>query len=242
MQQNLPKEFLDRMKEMLQEDFPAFLASYEKKNKKSLRLNTLKITEAEKLPFLLEPVLWEKTGYYYLEDIPGKHPLHEAGAYYIQEASAMAPVHYLDPQPGERILDLCAAPGGKSTQIAARMKGQGLLVSNEIYPARAKVLSENIERMGIWNAIVTNEDPERLKSRFTGYFDRILVDAPCSGEGMFRRIEEACAEWSPELVRRCAERQDSILDCAAMMLKPAAFWFTPHALLLRWRMKEALAE
>lgn len=132
----------------------------------------------------------------------------------------MAPVVYLAPQPGEKILDLCAAPGGKSTQIAAAMRGQGLLVSNEIHPARAKILSENIERMGIRNALVTGETPKRLAQAFPEYFDRILVDAPCSGEGMFRRNEEARKEWSPDNVQLCADRQDEILNWAADMLTP----------------------
>lgn len=122
--------------------------------------------------------------------------------------------------PGERILDLCAAPGGKTTQLAAAMKGQGLLVSNEIHPARAKILSSNVERMGITNAVVTNETPERLAEHFPGFFDRIVVDAPCSGEGMFRKDEQAVTQWSPENVKMCAERQQSILEQAAEMLRP----------------------
>ncbi|MDV2686913.1 RsmB/NOP family class I SAM-dependent RNA methyltransferase, partial [Alkalihalophilus lindianensis] len=120
-------------------------------------------------------------------DRPGKYPFHEAGLYYIQEPSAMAAGEILDPQPGERVLDLCAAPGGKTSHIAERMKQQGFLVTNEIYPARAKILSQNVERMGIKNAVVTNEAPARLAERFPGYFDRVMVDAPCSGEGMFRK-------------------------------------------------------
>ena len=119
---------------------------------------------------------------------------------------------------GERILDLCAAPGGKSTQIAAAMAGRGILISNEIHPARAKILSENIERMGIANAVVTNETPQRLAEHFSEYFTRIMVDAPCSGEGMFRKNEEACEQWSTQNVELCADRQDEILDCAASML------------------------
>ena len=140
--------------------------------------------------------------------------------YYIQEPSAMAPAAYLEAAPGECVLDLCAAPGGKATQIASYMQNQGLLVCNELYPARAKILSENVERMGIRNALVTNEAPQRLAEVFDGYFDRILVDAPCSGEGMFRKNEEACDEWSPANVRLCADRQDEILDCADRMLRP----------------------
>lgn len=132
----------------------------------------------------------------------------------------MAPAAYLDAQPGEKVLDLCAAPGGKSTQIAAAMQGKGLLVSNEIHPARAKILSENMERMGVKNVMVTNESPQTLAGMFTEYFDRIMVDAPCSGEGMFRKNEQACEEWSPENVQICAARQQEILACAASMLRP----------------------
>lgn len=169
----------------------------------------------------LTKVPWAENGYYYeAEDQPGKHPFHAAGVYYIQEPSAMAPAELLEVQPGERVLDLCAAPGGKSTQIAAKLRGQGFLLCNEIHSARAKILSENIERMGVVNACVTNESPARLAEAFPEYFDRVLVDAPCSGEGMFRRNEAACGEWSPENVRLCAERQDEILDCAAQMLRP----------------------
>lgn len=169
----------------------------------------------------LSPVPWAENGYYYeSSDQPGKHPCHEAGIYYIQEPSAMAPAELLQVRPGDRVLDLCAAPGGKSTQLAAKLKGEGFLLCNEIHPARAKILSENVERMGIRNACVTNETPARLAEKLEGYFDKILVDAPCSGEGMFRKNEEACEEWSPENVRLCAERQDEILDCAARMLRP----------------------
>ena len=168
----------------------------------------------------LSKVPWAENGYYYeAEDCPGKHPYHDAGVYYIQEPSAMVPAELLGAQPGERVLDLCAAPGGKSTQIAAGMRGKGILFCNEINPARAKVLSENIERMGICNACVLNETPERLAECFPEYFDRILVDAPCSGEGMFRKNDAACEEWSPENVTMCADRQDGILDCAARMLR-----------------------
>ena len=169
----------------------------------------------------LSRVPWAEDGFYFSAlDQPGKHPFHEAGVYYIQEPSAMAPAELLDVRPGERVLDLCAAPGGKSVQIGAKLRGRGLLVSNEIHPARAKILSENVERMGIRNVCVTNETPERLAEFFPGFFDRILVDAPCSGEGMFRKNEDACAEWSLDNVRLCAERQDRILDCAAGMLRP----------------------
>lgn len=132
----------------------------------------------------------------------------------------MAPAVLLNPQPGERILDLCAAPGGKTTQIAGKMGGQGLLVCNEIHPKRAKILSQNVERMAISNALVLNESPALLSQRFPGFFDRILVDAPCSGEGMFRKEAAAVADWTEELVDMCARRQGEILDAAAKMLRP----------------------
>lgn len=155
-------------------------------------------------------------------DSVGKTALHAAGVFYVQEPSAMLPANMLniptDIKRPLRVLDLCAAPGGKSTQIAGMLRGEGVLVSNEIVPQRARILAENIERMGVCNAIVISADPEDLKNKFAGFFDRILVDAPCSGEGMFRRIPEATDEWSPENVRMCANRQDGILDCAAQML------------------------
>ena len=171
-----------------------------------------------------QKVPWCDNGYFlnaddFNEIRPGKHPLHEAGAYYIQEPSAMAPVAYMDIRPGDRVLDLCASPGGKSTQIAALLRGEGILVSNEIMPDRAKILSENIERMGVRNALVISEDPRNISDRFYGFFDKILVDAPCSGEGMFRRSETAINEWSPENVANCAKRQEWILDEAAKMLR-----------------------
>lgn len=220
----LPEQFLERMQKMLGSEYDAFVESFSQEKYQALRLNPLKgKPEALHLlqeAFHLSPVPWAKNGYYYeKEDTPGKHPYHEAGVYYIQEPSAMAPVTLLDPKPGERILDLCAAPGGKSTQIASFMNGEGLLVTNEIHPARAKILSENVERMGIRNACVTNETPQHLAEVFPEYFDRILVDAPCSGEGMFRKNEAACEEWSLENVELCGERQDEILDCAAQMLR-----------------------
>ena len=218
----LPIQFTNRMKTMLGEEYEDFLASYDQEKYQALRMNPLKVNKeafAANNSFKLTQVSWGENGYYYeKDDAPGKHPYHEAGVYYIQEPSAMAPVPFLKVQPGDRVLDLCAAPGGKSTQIGAALGGEGLLVSNEIHPARAKILSENMERMGITNAIVTNESPERLAGVFEGYFDKILVDAPCSGEGMFRKNEDAVEEWSPENVQICADRQDHILDQAAAML------------------------
>ena len=216
----LPEAFLERMKHQLGEEYPEFLQSLERPRAVALRYNPLK-GEAPVMEFQGEPVPWEPAGFYYdPEARPGLHPYHEAGVYYLQEASAMAPVALLDPRPGERVLDLCAAPGGKTTQIAGRMAGEGFLVCNEINPKRAKILSRNIERLGVPNALVTNEHPERLAERFVSFFDRVLVDAPCSGEGMFRKEEAAVTDWSQETVEMCARRQAEILHSAAQMLKP----------------------
>ena len=216
----LPEVFLDRMKNQLGEEYPAFLQSLERPRAVALRLNPLK-GQLPRLPFMGDPVPWEPMGCYYdPESRPGLHPYHEAGVYYLQEASAMAPVTLLDPQPGERICDLCAAPGGKTTQIAGRMAGDGFLLCNEINPKRAKILSRNIERMGVANALVTNEHPEKLAQRLQGYFDRVLIDAPCSGEGMFRKEEAAVTDWSPETVEMCARRQAEILHSGAELVRP----------------------
>jgi len=236
----LPEKFSERMRRMLGDEYEAFLASYDQERYQALRLNALKLHmggksaaelfgalggargETDEHDFArLSPVPWAENAYYYeAEDQPGRHPFHEAGVYYIQEPSAMAPAELLRVRPGERVLDLCAAPGGKATQIAAKLKGRGFLLCNELHPARAKTLSENIERMGIRNACVTNETPKRLEEVFPGFFDKILVDAPCSGEGMFRKNEAACGEWSPENVSLCAARQDEILESAAKLLRP----------------------
>lgn len=216
----LPEKFLARMQQQLGDEYDEYLRSLQRPRAVALRFNPLK-GDITALPFVEEPVPWEPMGYYYDPDSrPGLHPYHEAGVYYLQEASAMASAALLEPQPGEIILDLCAAPGGKSTQIAGRMQGQGLLVSNEIHPKRAKVLSRNIERLGIGNAVVTGEAPAALADRFPGFFHRIMVDAPCSGEGMFRKEEAAITDWSEENVEMCARRQAEILDCAAAMLRP----------------------
>lgn len=216
----LPEAFLQRMEAQLGSEYPAFLESLERPRAVALRFNPMK-GERPVLPFVGAPVPWEPEGFYYdPETRPGLHVYHEAGVYYLQEASAMAPVALLDPKPGERVCDLCAAPGGKTTQIAGRMLGQGFLVCNEINPKRAKILSRNIERMGVANALVTNEHPETLASRFPGFFDRVLVDTPCSGEGMFRKEEAAVTDWSQETVQMCARRQREILDSAARLVRP----------------------
>ena len=219
---NLPEDFLQRMQQLLGTEADSFFASYQEPKAYGLRINPLKYRSSEKdLPFTLAPVAWAREGFYAVsEEHPGKHSFHEGGAYYIQEPSAMSVVSLLDPQPGEIICDLCAAPGGKSTQIAGRLKGQGLLVSNEIFSARARILSQNIERLGIGNCVVCNEPPDRMAQHFPLFFEKMVIDAPCSGEGMFRKDDTAIAEWSLEQVAVCAKRQRMILDCADQMLAP----------------------
>lgn len=178
----LPQPFLDRVRRQLGPEYEDFLASYDLPRAVGLRLNPLKTQAPPALPFDLEPVPWAPTGFRYDPgQRPGLHPWHEAGLYYLQEPSAMAPAELLDPRPGERVLDLCAAPGGKSTQLAGKMGGLGLLVCNEYSPKRARILSQNIERLGISNALVLSEPVERLAQRFPGWFHRVMVDAPCSG-------------------------------------------------------------
>lgn len=219
----LPEDFKKRMEKLLGNEYESFILSYKNKKQYGLRVNTLKLSvqDTVRLPFKLESVPWAYEGFYYNEeDHPGKHLLHEAGVYYIQEPSAMSVVSLLEPEKGDFICDLCAAPGGKSTHIAGRLGGMGLLVSNEISKTRAKILSQNIERLGIHNAIVCNEPPERLAVHFPGFFDKILVDAPCSGEGMFRKDNKAIEEWSPGNTIMCANRQKAIMECADKMLKP----------------------
>ena len=216
----LPTPFLQRMQRMLGPEYPAFLRSYDRPRSVGLRFNPLKGADLPRLSFGLTPVPWAPHGYFYDPATrPGLHPYHEAGVYYLQEPSAMAPAVLLDAQPGELVLDLCAAPGGKSTQIAAALQGQGLLVCNEINPGRAKILARNIERMGITNALVLQETPQRIAAAFPHCFDRVLVDAPCSGEGMFRKEAAASADWSEATVAHCAARQQEILDAAAVLLK-----------------------
>lgn len=226
---NLPIEFEKKMKTFLGNEWDDFLYSYDNKRFQALRFNTLKVQSPEEIMRILKElgissdkrVSWANEAYYFDENVrPGKHPYHEMGLYYIQEPSAMSAAALLAPKPGMRVLDLCAAPGGKSTQLVTYLGDSGLLVSNEINTQRSRILSQNIERMGIKNAIVTNEDSFVLASHFPGFFNAIQVDAPCSGEGMFRKLPEAIEQWSMENVAICAARQKEILDNAAVMLKP----------------------
>ncbi len=218
----LPAVFTERMAEQLGNELPAFLACFSQPALRGVRMNPLKPAALEaQVEGLGEPVPWAKYAYYLDgRSRAGAHPLHEAGAYYIQEPSAMLPASVLAARPGESVLDLCAAPGGKTTQIGAMLKGSGLLVSNEPVLSRAQVLSRNVERMGIVNALVISAWPEALAARWPGAFDAVLADVPCSGEGMFRRDPEARGEWTTERAAGCAARQAGILDAAAEMVRP----------------------
>lgn len=221
----LPAKFLQNMQQLLGEDYPLFLRNYAQPRFAGLRANGLKITPEElqhKLSFLQDRVPWSRDGFYYSEEAvrPAKHPYYYAGLYYIQEPSAMLPAELLDVQPGDRVLDLCAAPGGKSLQLAAQLGREGLLVSNDINGQRAKVLLKNLERYGVVNAIVLNETPQRLAQAFPGFFDKILVDAPCSGEGMFRKEPEMAKAWSEAEVAKYGNWQAEILEVVPKLLRP----------------------
>lgn len=219
----LPQSFLDRMKAMLGKEYEAFLACMDRPAKKGIRLNSLKcnwdILE-KSLSCKLSPTPFSPLCRYGegLEK-PGLLPAHHAGMFYSQEPSASSAVTALDPQPGEKILDLCAAPGGKSTQIAGLLQGRGLLWANEIVKSRAMILLSNLERMGAQNVVISSCYPQKLCEALRGYFDRVLVDAPCSGEGMFRRDPAAVGEWTPESPAACAQRQQAILDSAALAVR-----------------------
>lgn len=220
---DLPENFKRRMRGELGADYESFIKSYDRNAYKAIRVNTLKITpeEFKKIsPFVLSPVEWEQNGFYVTEEKAGKTVHHAAGLYYVQEPSAMSAAPLLQVKAGEKVLDLCSAPGGKGTQLAQSMRGDGIIVLNEVNFSRAKILSQNVERLGITNAAVISESPERLAEHFEGYFDKVLVDAPCSGEGMFLKEESAVKEWSEENVRACANRQSLILDSAQKALKP----------------------
>jgi len=227
---SIPEAFFSKMSTLLGDEFDEFRTSLYQPPRIGLRVNTLKIPSnsfAQISPYKLSPSSWCSSGFT-MEDInaspeslsPGKHPFHLAGLYYLQEPSAMVVGELLSPQPGEIVLDLAAAPGGKATHLAALMKNTGLLIANEIHPRRVWDLAENMERCGVTNAIITNETPQRLAERFFEFFDRILLDAPCSGEGMFRKSSVACEEWNSGVPLSCAIRQFGILENASRMVKP----------------------
>jgi len=231
----IPPLFLERMSRFLGNEYPAFFESLTHASVHGLRVNTLKLCAdefQEISPFPLgDKVAWCDSAFTLTPSAPsagegkggrepGKHPYHLAGLYYLQDPSAMSAAELLAPQPGERILDLAAAPGGKTTHIASLMQGQGLLVANEIKTRRLSHLVVNVERWGASNVVVTNETPERLADHFGAFFDRVIVDAPCSGEGMFRKDMRARLDWSEQMVAGCAARQTNILRVAAHLVRP----------------------
>ena len=221
MNPKLPEAFVSRMQRQLGNELPAFLLTLEAPPVRGIRLNVLKETDATEAFRQYPRIPWVKEAYELpSESEAGSTILHEAGAFYLQEPGAMLPAAILDAKPGERILDLCAAPGGKSTQIGIAMENQGLLVCNEPVSKRARILSRNIERIGLTHTIVTSARPEELTLRWTEGFDAVLVDAPCSGEGMFRRVPESRNEWTEEKARGCVQRQREILNAAAGMVRP----------------------
>lgn len=222
----LPEKFLENIKEILpSNEYNDFLASYDSERFFGIRANTLKIQTqdfrkaTDGIVNTVNRVPWCETGFYYEDSQPGQSALYHAGVYYIQEPSAMYPGGNVPIKDGDFVLDLCAAPGGKSTQLAARLNGTGLLVSNDISEERTKALVKNLQMIGATNSIVTNETPEKLAENFNEFFDVIVVDAPCSGEGMFRKDEEAVSQWESYKKERCRAMQDEILFNADRMLK-----------------------
>lgn len=216
--------FLKKMRELLSDDYDAFVELMDKPAFKGMRVNTLKCdkdTITRIFPYNLKETPFCRDGFYIDNDVEhiGAHPLHHAGAIYMQEPSAMSAVTMLDVHEGDRVLDLCAAPGSKTTQIASALRGTGLLWSNEIVRNRASILVQNLERCGVKNAVVSSTSPDVLCPALCGFFDRVLVDAPCSGEGMFRKDEDAKKEWSEQHVLSCANRQLMILNSAKSALK-----------------------
>lgn len=235
----LPDFFKEKFKQLMDEhEYRAFIDAFDGARCYGLRVNTLKIRPDELLSLLerdLKPVPWAPSGFYYPEgESFGKQPAYHAGLYYIQEPSAMMPAEALAPEPGEKVLDLCAAPGGKTTALGGKMRNEGLLVANDISPKRVKALVKNVELMGLTNTFITNETPERLKTFFPGFFDRILLDVPCSGEGMFRKDREAVQSYSSYKSEECVVLQRAIFDAAYAMLKPggtivySTCTFNPH--------------
>lgn len=222
----LPAKFENRMKRILgnEEEYQKFIAAFESNPTRGLWVNGLKPCDNEPSSLIpkgnLRSISFSSNAFYFEMDGIGNSPLHHAGAVYVQEPSAMAPVSCCKIEPGMKILDLCAAPGGKSLQAATRLCGKGVIVSNEIVPSRAKILMQNIERLGVRNSVVTNTDSKALADAFPQYFDLVIVDAPCSGEGMMRKNPLAVSEWSIENIKMCAERQKEILSNAAKTVKP----------------------
>ncbi len=224
---NLPKLFEDRMRKLLGDEYEEYLQCYHQPHYGGLRVNTMKTTpvEFERIcPFTIKRIPWVRNGYYYNpEEQPAKHPYYYGGLYYIQEPSAMTPASLLPIEKGDKVLDICAAPGGKSTELGTRLGGEGLLVSNDISNSRAKALLKNIELFGIRNALILSEAPNKLVGYFPEYFDKILIDAPCSGEGMFRKTPAIMKNWEQYGVEYYNKLQKEIILFAAAMLKPGGY-------------------
>lgn len=223
---NLPIVFENRMKDYFKSSdvtSEGFFESFDKEPLKGIRINRMKVSSFDdvlgSLDITKDPVTWCDGGFYTTSESSGKDPYYHAGVYYPQEPSAMLPAQVLSAKPGDMVLDLCAAPGGKACRLGEDLKGEGLLVANEINEDRAKALLRNIERTGITNAVILNETPEHLCERFDAFFDKILVDAPCSGEGMFRRDPFAVKSWEKFGPEVCIEMQKGILECTDKMLK-----------------------
>lgn len=220
----LPEDFLDSMKELLQDEYDEYIASFEKEYCQGIRVNTSKISVddfLELVPFELEPIPWVKNGFYVKQDMAvTRHPYYYAGLYYVQEPSAMLPASRLPVEEGDKVLDLCAAPGGKATELGSRLNGTGLLVANDISNSRAKGLLKNLELFGIANIMVCSETPEKLCRKYENYFDKILIDAPCSGEGMFRKDPAMVKSYLEHGPLYYAAIQKEIVEAALRMLKP----------------------
>ena len=220
----LPQAFLHRMEDMLGDDFEPFLAAYEQPRTYGLRVNTAKISceEFEQIvPFEVKKIPWVSNGYFYNEDVrPSRCALYQAGLYYLQEPSAMTPASRISVEPGEYVLDMCAAPGGKATAVGSALKGEGLLVANDISTTRARALLRNLELFGIPNLFVANEKPEKMVNNFPEFFHKIILDAPCSGEGMFRKEEALARDWTPEKSEELSRIQKQLCLNAADMLQP----------------------
>ena len=220
----LPQAFLHRMEDMLGDDFEPFLAAYEQPRTYGLRVNTAKISceEFEQIvPFEVKKIPWVSNGYFYNEDVrPSRCALYQAGLYYLQEPSAMTPASRIPVEPGEYVLDMCAAPGGKATAVGSALKGEGLLVANDISTTRARALLRNLELFGIPNLFVANEKPEKMVKNFPEFFHKIILDAPCSGEGMFRKEEALARDWTPEKSEELSRIQKQLCLNAADMLQP----------------------
>ena len=239
---NLPEKYCENMKELLQEEYTDYIDSLSEKTYQAIRINTKKISlqQWEKInPFRTSPIPWVENGFY-IEDamengqnesgqqespIPSRHPYYYAGLYYIQEPSAMIPASLLPVTPGDKVLDLCAAPGGKATELGAKLQGHGLLVANDISVSRTMALAKNLQIAGIQNCLVTAETPEKLASVFTNFFDKVLIDAPCSGEGMFRREPRMVHDWEEKGPAYYAKIQKEILTQAYQMLNPVEKWY-----------------